>query len=271
MSRILKSIFGRQLGLDSDGRLICPAGIRTGDHGSQFDMPGPTTVTRFDDFTGAGQAFSTTPVDGWLSRKGTTNTIDWTVTEAKNGTVVGKIGDTTASMAVSGVQLSAGLDWRADMGMLNMEARVKTGIITNIAIYVGFTDQVSALEMPIQSAASADTITTNATDAVGFMFDTSMATDNWWLVGVANDVDATLQNMGSAPVADTYETLRIALDANGNAVFFRNGLQVGVQMASAVTKTVALTPVIAAFNRTTTNGATTIITADYIQVSATRA
>lgn len=270
MSRILKSIFGRQMGLDSEGRLISIQGFRAGDHGSQIDQPSPSAATFFDDFAASAQALSTTPLNGWLSRKGTTNAVDWTITEAANGTIVGKVGDTTASMAVSGIQLSRGLNWLANQGALSLEARVKTGIITNIAIFVGFTNQVAALQMPIQSAASADTFTNNAADAVGFMFDSAMATDNWWLTGVAGSVAATNQNMGSAPVASTYETLRISLSAAGVATFFRNGLQVGVSMAGAITPTVALTPVIAAFNRATVNGATTIITADYVHVSAIR-
>lgn len=270
MSRILTSLHGNLLGLDSEGRLICPAGVRSGRDGSQIDGPSPLRAALFDDFVGSAQVFSTTVVSGWLSRKGTTNTVDWTVTAAPGGTVVGKVGDTTASMAVSGVQLDSGLDWKPNQGGLTFEARVKTGIITNIAIYVGFTDQVAALEMPINSAASVNTITTNATDGCGFMFDTSMSTDNWWLVGVANNTDATHQDTGYAPVADTYETLRIELDTSGNAVFFRNGVIVGTKMTGAATATVALTPVIAAFNRTTANGATTIVTADYIHVSALR-
>lgn len=241
-----------------------------GDTGAQFYFGPQRHAVLFDDFTGSAQVFSTTVVDKWLSRKGTTNTVDWTVTAAVGGTVVGKVGDTTASMAVSGVQLDAGLNWKANMGDLVFEARVKTGIITNIAIFIGFTDQVSALEMPVQSAASADTITTNATDAVGFMFDTSMTTKNWWLVGVANDVDATSQNTAVAPVADTYETFRIELSTAGVATFYRNGTAVGTAMTGAVTATIALTPVIAAFNRTTSNGATTIVTADYIYASANR-
>lgn len=270
MSRILTSIRGRTLGMDADGRLISVNGFRAGDQGSQIDLPSPSTVTMFDDFAGSAQALSTTPINGWLSRKGTTNAVDWTVTEAVNGTIVGKVGDTTASMAVSGIQLSRGLNWKANQGGLALEMRVKTGIITNMAIFVGFTDQVAALEMPIQSAGATDTITTNCTDGVGFMFDTAMATDNWWLVGVAGDVDTVPQNMGSAPVADTYETFRIGVSAAGQATFYRNGLQVGVAMPLALTPTVALTPVIAAFNRATVNGATTIVTADYAHVSATR-
>jgi hypothetical protein len=164
--------------------------------------------------------------------------------------------------------LDSALDWEADAGGLILEARVKLSLITNIAVFVGFTDQTAALEMPIQSAASADTFTTNATDAVGFMFDTSMATDNWWLAGVANDVDATQQNSTIAPVAATYEVFRIEVDTNGKASFYRNGLQVGVSMTGAVTKTVPLTPVVAGFNRTTTG--TPTITVDYLHVAASR-
>lgn len=269
MSLIQTSIHGRKIGLDSQGRLIVPAGIRTGDHGSQFDSAAPAVVAWTDDFTGGSQAFSTTIVDGWRSRKGSDGAcVDWTVTPALNGTVVGTIGNTTATMAVSGVQLDRGLDYRADAGDLVFEARVKLSVITNIAVFLGFTDQTAALEMPIQSAASADTFTTNATDAVGVMFDTSMTTAKWWLTGVANDVDATMANSALAPVAATYETWRVALSAAGVATFFRNGLMIGAPLQTAVTPTILLTPVIAAFNRTTAGAPT--VTADYVHVSSLR-
>lgn len=269
MSRILTGLHGNvPTGLDRQNRLITPAGYIAGEHGSQIAYPAPSIVSHFDDFLGAGQAFSTTVIDGYLSRKGTTNTVDWTVTEGVNGTVVGTIGDTTASMAVSGIQLSRGLDWKASQGNLCVEARLKLSAITNIAAFFGLTDQVAALEMPIQSAASVNTLTTNASDAVGFMFDTSMSTDDWWLTGVAADVDATHQDTTFAPVAATYETLRIELSATGVATFFRNGKLVGTQMTGALTATVALTPVIVGFNRTTSG--TPTITVDYLHVSGTR-
>lgn len=269
MSEILTSLFGRKVGLDSQGRLIVPAGFRSGDNGSQFDAPSPRCVTFFDEFLGGSQAYSTTIVDGWRSRKGSDGAcVDWTVTPALNGTVVGTIGSTTASMAVSGIQLDRGLTWRADQGDLVFETRVKLSAITNIAVFVGFTDQTAALEMPIQSAASADTFTTNATDGFGFMFDTSMATDDWWITGVANDVDATMQDTTFAPVANAYETLRIGVNASGMATFFRNGKQVGVSMVGAVTPTVLLTPVIAGFNRTTTG--TPTVTSDYAMIAGLR-
>lgn len=269
MTRIVTSLHGQKVGLTQEGRLMVPAGFISGEHGSQMALPSPSRVALYDDFLGATQVFSTTVVSGWRSRKGSDGgCVDWTVTPATSGTVVGTIGATTASMAVSGVQLDAGLDWKANQGELVLQARVRLSAITNIAAFIGFTDQTGALEMPIQSAASVDTFTTTATDAVGFMFDTSMSTDNWWLTGVANDVDATHQNSTFAPVAATYETFRIEVATDGSAVFYRNGVQVGTKLAGAVTATVALTPVIAGFNRTTSG--TPTITGDYVMASGLR-
>lgn len=269
MSRILTSLRGLQLGLDEAGRLIGIAGFRSGDHGNQFDYTSPSRVVFHRDFLGGGLAYSTTVNDGLRSRKGSDGAcVDWTVTPVAGGSVVGTIGNTTASMAVSGVQLDAGLSWQANQGALDAQFRVKLSRITNIAVFLGFTNQTAALQMPIQSAASADTFTANAADAVGAMFDTSMATGNWWLTGAAASVQATNQNSAVAPVAATYEIWRIAVNAAGAATFYRNGLQIGSTLAGAVTPTVPLTPVIAAFNRGTTGAPT--ITASYLHASAPR-
>jgi hypothetical protein len=268
MSEILTSLHGRLAGLDNEGYMLSK-GSKQGFGYDQLETgSSPSRVVRFDDFTGGGQAFGTTIIDGWRSRVGTTNTVNWTTTADVNGKVVGTIGDTTASMAVSGVQFDSELCWKPNQGGLVLQARVKLSAITTITAFIGFTDQVSALEMPIQSAASANTITTNATDGLGFMFDTSMTTDEWWLVGVKNNTDATHEVTGFAPVADTYETFRIEVTADGAADFFRNGKRVGTRMSGATTATVALTPVIAGFNRTTSG--TPTITADYIMVAGNR-
>jgi hypothetical protein len=268
MSDILTSMHGRLIGLDSNEHYLAKH-YRAGFGYDQLETgSSPSRVVRFDDFTGGGQAFGTTIIDGWRSRVGTTNTVNWTSTADVNGKVVGTIGDTTASMAVSGVQFDSELCWKPNQGGLVLQARVKLSAITTITAFLGFTDQVAALEMPIQSAASANTITTNASDAIGFMFDTSMTTDEWWLVGVAANTDATHEVTGFAPVADTYETFRIEVTAAGAADFFRNGKRVGSRMAGAATATVALTPVIAGFNRTTSG--TPTITADYVMVAGNR-
>ena len=268
MSQILKSLHGSQIGLDKDGLLVVPAGYKAGTHGKQIDFPSPSKVAIFDDFLGGTLAYGTTLVEPWRSRVGTTNAVAFTRTGAVGGTAVGTIGDTTASMAVSGVQIDSGLNWKANQGALAFEARIKLSAITNIAVYLGFTDQVGALEMPIHSAASANTITTNASDGVGFFFDTSMSDDNWWVAGVAANTDATHEDLATAPTANAYETFRIELDTSGAAVFYRNGNLIGSKMSGAVTATVALTPVVAGFNRTTSG--TPTITLDYLHVSGNR-
>jgi hypothetical protein len=267
MQRSIHGAYGFGMGANNE---VIGRNYLSGYGFDQVEVAGsPARTAWYDDFTGASQAFSTTIIDGWRSRKGSDGAcVDWTVTPAKEGSCVGTIGNTTASMAVSGVQLDRGLNYTPDQGGLVLQARVKMSVITNIAVFIGFTDQTAALEMPIQSAASADTFTTNATDAVGFMFDTSMANDFWWLTGVANDVDATMQNSALAPVAATYQTFRIELGATGTAQFFINGKTYGTIMASATRAAIPLTPVVAAFNRTTSGAPT--VTVDYLNVAANR-
>src|SRR3546814_17818472 len=97
------------------------------------------------------------------------------------------------------------------MGGRCLVTRLKLSAITTCYAFVGFTD-VTTLEAPIISAGSANTLTSNASDAVGFMFDTGMTDDNWWLVGVDTDVDATHEDTGLAPVADTYATFEVDVE-----------------------------------------------------------
>lgn len=176
-------------------------------------------------------------------------------------------GDAGTGLAADMGQIVSVLQWQSSNGELNCEVRLKLSAITECYCFVGFTDSLS-LEAPIISAASADTITTTATDAVGFMFDTRMATDNWWLVGVANDVDATKQDSGYAPVAATYEKLRVSVTAAGVATFYRNGTQVGTAMTGAVTPATDLTFTFN-FGKLSTASSVTM-DLDYINVSMLR-
>lgn len=263
MSRILTSLHGKEIGLDSQRRLIAPRGVVAGNDGSQIAMPAPSIVSLFDDFLGDVVA------DQWNFVEGTDSaTSDGAVLASGNGGVFRfTTGDAGTGNAADFVQLTSYLNWKASNGNLCFEARFKMSRITNAFAYLGFTDLVT-LEVPIYSASSADTITTNATDAVGFMFDTRMTTDVWHLVGVATDVDATRQATAYAPVADTYETFRIELSAAGVATFFRNGVQVGTAMSGAVTAAAALTPTVMVGN---TSGTTTFTAdLDYLHVAMAR-
>jgi hypothetical protein len=159
--------------------------------------------------------------------------------------------DAAASMAVNGTQLQSRLNWKAEQGGLVCEFRLAIDTITTVCVFLGLTDQVSALEMPF--TLSGTTLTSNASNAVGVLFDTDATTDDWWLVGVAADVDATKQDSAVAPTAGTFETWRIELSATGAATFYRNGSVIGSAMTGAVTASAGLTPVVAAFSRTTSS------------------
>jgi uncharacterized cupin superfamily protein len=156
--------------------------------------------------------------------------------------------DAAASMAVNGVQLQGQLNWRADRGVMEWEARVALDDITTVALFIGLTDQRAVLEMPFTMGAG-DALTSNATNAVGVVFDTGADIDNWWMVGVKADVDAAKQNSAVAPGAGTFDTWRIEVDGTGIATFYRNGTLIGTAMAAAVTGSAPLVPVVAAFSR----------------------
>jgi hypothetical protein len=249
MTRILTSLHGKLLGLAPAGilgaargkhRLVIPGGAIYGDHGNQIAMPSPSRVAFFDDFLGD----VTLDQYNFLEGTDSATSAELVLAGGIGGVLRITTGDAGSGLAADMAQVTQELQWQASNGGLAMQVRLKLSAITTCYVFVGFTDLAATLEGPIISAASADTFTTNATDAVGFMFDTRMSTDTWWLTGVANDVDATMQNTGFAPVADTYETLRVEVSSTGVATFFRNGLPVGTAMTGAVTAGADLTPTI---------------------------
>ena len=266
MSRRLTSLHGRLAGLGHRKEMIVPAGFVAGDHGKQIHLPAPSIVSFFDDFT---EGFNT---DVWLATEGTDSATS--AAAALSGGIGGVLrlttGDAGTGYAADAEQITQKqLMWQASNGGLSAEFRLKLSAITTCYVFIGFTDTVAAsLEAPIESAASANTLTSNASDAVGIMFDTRMSTDNWWLVGVKANTDATAQNSGYAPVADDYETWRIELDASGNATFYRNGVSVGTVMSDAITAATDLTLVMTASKTSVTASMTVDI--DYVHASMIR-
>jgi len=262
MSRILTSLHGKLAGLDSNAKLVGPKGFRAGDHGSQVDLPSPSRVTFFDDFIGDVVA------DQWNAVEGTDSaTSDAAILAGGIGGVLRlTTGDAGTGIAADMEQITQALQWQALNGDLVLQARLKMSAITTCYAFIGFTD-LTTFEAPV-IAASGTTITTNATDAVGFLFDTGFDVDNWKLVGVATNVDATFQDSGYAPVADAYATFRVELTAAGIATFFYNGVQVGVAMAGAVTPAADLTPTIAVSKLSVAASMTMDI--DYVHVSMNR-
>lgn len=267
MTRILSSIDGRKSGTTSDGRMMSVAGFVSGDHGSQINAPSPSRATIFDDFEGDSAILP----NRWKSLEGT----DSATSDAKllaggiGGVLRLTTGDAGTGLAADEEEIVQALQWQASNGELVFEARVKLSAITTCWAFLGFTDDATTLEGPIISAGAGDTFTTNASDAVGFMFDTRMSTKNWWLTGVAADVDATMQNSGIAPVAAQYATFRIAINASGTATFYINGVEIGTAMTGALTPATDLTPVLAVSK--TSVAASMTMDVDYVHVSMLRA
>lgn len=244
-------------------RLMSDGGFSSGEVGAENRLPGPNTVSFFDDFLGDVIA------DQWNYVEGTDSATSASAILAGGigGVLRITTGDAGSGLAADMAQLTQELQWQASNGGLAIEGRFKLSAITTCYVFFGFTDVVT-LEAPIESAASANTLTTNATNAVGFMFDTRMTTDTWWLTGVASDVDATAQALTAAPVADTYATFRVEVDTAGAATFYYNKVKVGSTMAGAVTAGGDLTPTFAVSKTSVAASMTADI--DYIHVSMDR-
>lgn len=246
-------------------RIHSDGGFASGVEGASYRSPGPFCVSYWEDFLGDVVPDQINAIEGTDSA-----TSDCAILAGGMGGVMRlTTGDAGTGLAADMEQITWALQWQASNGDLCMEVRAKMSAITTCYAFIGFTDLAASLEGPVISAASADTITTNATDAVGFMFDTRMATDDWWLVGVANDVDATAQDSGVAPVADTYAIYRIEVDTAGKATFFYNGAKIGSKMSGAVTAGADLTPTICVSK--TSVAASMTMDVDYIHVSMERA
>ena len=252
-----------QIGLDENGRLVSPLGMRVGaavgqDYISSADIG--RKVTLFDDFLGD------VLEDGWSAAEGNdAQAIIATINSQVGGWVRMTTGD-TATLSESGQALTHGLNWKAASGNLVFEARVKpVSSVADVAYFIGFHDSLAttALEEPV--TLSTTTFTATADDAIGFVYDTAATTDVFYAIGV-KATTKTAATALAAPVADTVVTLRIEVDTAGTAKFYVNGA-LGATIANAVTTTVALTPIVSAMARTTTSKS---IDVDYILVQSDR-
>jgi hypothetical protein len=218
-------------------------------------------VSLFDDFLGD------VLEDGWSGAAGNDNvTAAPAISAAASGVVRLTTGDAGSGTAADASSLTHALNWKAANGDLVMEARFKVSAITTVAFFVGFTDVLATttLEFPITLATTS--FTTNATDAVGFVFDTAATTDTIRAIGVANDVDSSSINTSVAPVADTFLTVRVEVTSGGVGTFYINDVSYG-SLSGVVTTSVALTPIIIAEARSTSSRTLDI---DYIWVSQSR-
>lgn len=156
-------------------------------------------------------------------------------------------------------------------GPLVMEARV--ALITSLSqfLFVGLAaakPTTTATTIPMNT--NGGTFTTNATDAVGFMYTGgSSGAAVWQCAGVKNGADTAITAAASRfnPVLTTFQTLRIVVNADGSASFYINGEIIKENLANAVTAGTLLCAVISNAD----DGAAASLDADYVYVCCGRA
>lgn len=210
----------------------------------------------FDDFMGDLFKGGAAPGAYQSTASGTSAAAAAINTGAVNGEILLDAGTDSGGRS----DLSLGLHFQ---GQLNcaFAARVQLNGITSAKVELGFTDVLSGTDAGAVNVKATPTF--NATDCVGWVFDTN---DNayWEGIGAKAGAAATTYEAGVSPVAATYETLEVALigdvafylrfDANGKFL----DVNTGTPQTSAVTATTLLTPWLFVQNRSTTQRTLTV-------------
>jgi len=229
------------------------------DHATYFEI--------FDDFLySSGFTAADTP---WAFTTGTdTTTCDIDISAQENGVMRLTTGDTDGTLSKDGAIIAGVVPMQADNGGMVFETRLHINTaITGCSVSVGFSDN-AGLEEPFSIAAG--TITAHANDAAAFTYDDGATTKEWYMCAV----DGTTQDTGNAalgtgPTADTYQTLRIEVSADGSTIrYYIDGALSGtLSGAAGVSPDVNLYPIVVA--NTTTNASKTV-DVDYIYAGVVR-
>lgn len=255
-TNILISLHGSLIGLNVAHDLLIDGKLAVANPNSPANR-----ITWSDDFLG--DAINTQ----YNFQEGSDTAADFAISVQKGGVArLSTAASATLTMAVNGAQVDLGaLNWYASSGGLSMEVRLKCDAVTTLALFIGFTDQTSALEMPWTLFGT--TFTSNQSDGFGFLFDTAATTDTIRCVGVAADVDVTTVDTSDAWAAATYKKFRLECDTAGTVKYYIDGVLVAT-IALAVTPTVALVPYIGGFARA---ASARNIDIDYLRASVDRA
>ena len=185
--------------------------------------------------SGSGAVLTLTANEEWGSARMTTGTTNDGISAMSLGTIFK--GDYNAVVAV----------------------RFKINVITAVKIEVGFRDSVANNSAGIVNAL--DDPTFSATNGCCWVLDTDATVDTWAAEGVKASSAATGETLattaaGSAPVADTYQTMVVAL-MEDNAYFMRynaDGRKQGetILVSDAITGSTAVAPSVFVQTRNTT-------------------
>jgi len=253
-----------ELDVDS-GKLLVAGSAQAGDM-----INFRNKVTFFTDFLGEAADLSDEPHISEDEGSGTGNAVTGATNGAGGTVTIASASDDGAFTANGSAIEVDGLNWKASMGNLVMEAALSIDDVSEAYCFVGFTDVLpsSTLEQPIYLTSS-DVIDSDAANACGWVYDVDATTDQWALGGVkANtDTDPTFAGSGLAPADTVEQVLRVEVNSDGDVSGYINGDLVGT-VADAITASTAITPVIVVANRSANQ---VIATVDYLFVQADRA
>jgi hypothetical protein len=194
------------------------------DYLGELDLAGTAHINtrrRFelmDDFIQQTLTEADTP---WILNSGSDDlAIDPAINAQECGVVRLTGGDGDGTVAVDGSQIVCHIPVQADSTGLIFETRLHIDTaITGVAVNAGFTD-ATGLEEPF-SIGALDAITSTATDAACFVYDSDAVTKEWFACAVDSDTDdAGNATTSTAPVADTYQVLRIEVSSDGATIRF---------------------------------------------------
>ena len=235
-------------------------------------QPAPEThFTVFDDFLRA--AFDTT--DNWITFDGTTPAAQEAVTvtapEGQITMINGAANDANDKTVMSLILLAKGS--LISLGKTVFEARVSFSAITGCSWGFGLGDVLAnATEVAnytVNSGVVADDV--GIANAISFVFDTDATTAEWQACstngGTVGNAGAE-EALGVSPAVNTYQILRIEVDATGDARFYVNGV-LELARATAVATTSLLIPYIWGDSAVDAQTAVTVAI-DYIKFSGAR-
>lgn len=151
---------------------------------------------------------------------------------------------TTAATDTKTCTQTQGGIWWYPAKNCTVEFKFRIDVITNVAIFAGFSDAVSEASSLLPHGIVTATQTATASDSAGFFYDTRQTAAYFNIVNskAAGAAKAFTQLASTyVPVAATDLVLRTAIDTSGNARYYWNGVQVGYK-ATAVTSTTPLIP-----------------------------
>lgn len=219
-----------------------------------FHSSNPGYVAKFDDFLGD------VLTDEWAADLSTGATI------AVNAQTGGAIRFATDTDDDDHATLALGLHWLVSNGWTFFEARVKSvTAITLRGIEVGLSDAVSETNGLAFSDHSAAGVTAVADDAVIFGYDTDASMTTWASNSVNGGGTPQATDLDDAP-GTSWQSLAIAVNADGDAFFYVDGVLVDTH-ASAVATTAVLTPWI---SLKSLSGAIKSIDVDYVAIAGAR-